>query len=109
MNPILARFQDQPALIDEGHSAWLEGCLTAVAERLDEIEKAGASDGFWFSDDDYRSRYRPYVVKNGILHVPVKGVLLNDFPFTVGGYATGYEYIWQAIKRGLDDSMVASP
>ncbi|RWP69581.1 S49 family peptidase [Mesorhizobium sp.] len=106
MNPILARFQDQPALIDEGHSAWLEGCLTAVAERLGEIEKAGDSDGFWFSEDDYRSRYRPYVVKNGILHVPVKGVLLNDFPYTIGGYATGYEYIWQAIKRGLDDSMV---
>ncbi|MER9833452.1 S49 family peptidase [Mesorhizobium sp. M0145] len=107
MNPILARFQDQPALIDEGHSAWLEGCLSAVAERLGEIEKAGSDPaGFWFSDDDYRSRYRPYVVKNGILHVPVKGVLLNDFPFALGGYATGYEYIWQAIKRGVDDSTV---
>lgn len=106
MNPILARFQDQPALIDEGHSAWLEGCLNAVAERMGQIDNVAASVG----DDDFWgegwSWFRPYVVKNGILHVPVKGVLLNDFPYAFGNWATGYEYIWQAIKRGLGDSAV---
>ncbi|UVK46826.1 S49 family peptidase [Mesorhizobium sp. AR07] len=105
MNPILARFQDQPALIDEGHRAWLEGCLTAVAARLGEVEQAeqaGDSDDFWGNN----SWARPYVVKNGILYVPVKGVLLNDFPYAFSGYATGYEYIWEAIKRGLDDTAV---
>lgn len=109
MNPILAHFQDRPALIAASHSAWLEACLAAVGERMEELEKAGAEkadDDFWFAEDDYRSRYRPYAVKNGILHVPVKGVLLNDFPFAFGSWATGYEYIWQAFKRGVDDSNV---
>lgn len=104
MNPILAQFHDRPALVDEGHSAWLEGCLTAVAARLREVENASAgTDDFWGAGELW---YRPYVLKNGILHVPVKGVLLNDFPYAFGNWATGYEYIWQAIKRGLDDAAV---
>lgn len=109
MNPIIAQFQDQPALIDEGHGAWLQSSLLALGARMDEIEKMTAESAaadFWFPDDDYRSRYRPYVVKNGILHVPVKGVLLNDFPWAFGAYATGYEYIYQAVKRGVEDSNV---
>ncbi|PBB41808.1 peptidase S49 [Mesorhizobium sp. WSM3866] len=109
MNPIIAQFQDQPALIDEGQGAWLQSSLLALGARIDEIEKMTAESAaadFWFPEDDYRSRYRPYVVKNGILHVPVKGVLLNDFPWAFGVYATGYEYIYQAVKRGVDDSNV---
>lgn len=109
MNPIIAQFQDQPALIDEGQGAWLQSSLLALGARMGEIEKMAAESAaadFWFPDDDYRSRYRPYVVKNGILHVPVKGVLLNDFPWAYGAYATGYEYIYQAVKRGVDDSNV---
>lgn len=106
MNPILARFQDQPALVEESRSAWLESHLAAVAQRLEAIEEAAAESGgedFWGEGWGW---LRPYVVKNGILHVPVKGVLLNDFPYALGGWATGYEYIWQAIKRGVDDSDV---
>lgn len=109
MNPIIAQFQDQPALIDEGQGAWLQSSLLALGAHMAEIEKMtaeSAADDFWFADDDYRSRFRPYVVKNGILHVPVKGVLLNDFPWAYGAYATGYEYIYQAVKRGVDDSNV---
>ncbi len=109
MNPFLARFQDQPALIDEGYSALLASSLAEVVARMPEIEKASTAadnNGFWFAADDWRSYLRPYVVKNGILHVPVKGVLLNDFPYALGGWATGYEYIYQAIKRGVDDSTV---
>ncbi|MER9522504.1 S49 family peptidase [Mesorhizobium sp. M0292] len=109
MNPIFARLQDQPALIDEGQGAWLQSSLLALGARMDEIDKMTAESAaadFWFSDDDYRSRYRPYVVKNGILHIPVKGVLLNDFPWAYGAYATGYEYIYQAVKRGVEDSNV---
>lgn len=106
MNPILARFQDQPALIEESQGAWLEACLSQVMNRLPEIERAAASgdqDDFW---RDGMSWVRPYVVKNGILHIPVKGVLLNDFPYALGNWATGYEYIWAAVKRGVDDSDV---
>ena len=108
MNPIMAQFNDQPALIEEGRSAWLEACLNSVAAKADEFEKmdAAASEGFWFAADDYRSYFRPYTVKDGILHVPVKGVLLNNFPYAYGAFATGYEYIWEAVKRGVDDSAV---
>ena len=110
MNPLMAQFNDQPALIEEGRSAWLEACLSKVDEASGEfakIETANDNDNeFWFSPDDYRSYFRPYRVKDGILHVPVKGVLLNNFPYSYGSYATGYEYIWEAVKRGMDDSDV---
>ncbi|MGA1831683.1 S49 family peptidase [Rhizobium wenxiniae] len=107
MNAILARFQDTTALVDESRSAWLEACAEMGAEKFAEIEKAAANDnGFWLHEDDWRSRFRPYVVKNGILYVPVKGLLVNDFPWTIGSWITGYEYIYQAVKRGRDDSDV---
>lgn len=108
MNPLLAQFNDQPALIEEGRGMWLQGCLAKVEEASADFAKIEASNDsdFWFSPDDYRSNYRPYRVKDGILHVPVKGVLLNNFPFAYGNYATGYEYIWEAVKRGVGDSEV---
>lgn len=49
---------------------------------------------------------RPYVVKNGILRVPVVGILLHRFPYSFGSMATGYEYIRQALRRGLSDDQV---
>jgi signal peptide peptidase SppA len=58
---------------------------------------------FWYPVDDWRSSYRPYVVRDGILQIPVKGVLLNGFPWADGKWATGYEYIWQAFVRGQQD------
>lgn len=114
MNPILARFDNQPALVAEERAAWLEVCAERATKILDRIEadhgeanaELAASDDFWFAPDDYRSKYRPYQVKNGILRVPVQGVLLNKFPWQLGDWVTGYEYITQAVKRGLDDSDV---
>lgn len=49
---------------------------------------------------------RPYNVSGGVLTVPIKGSLLHDFPYQLGGYATGYEYIGEALKRGLADDEV---
>ena len=108
LNPMMARFQDQPALLDEGRSAWLQACMSQVAVMSEELAKVevAATDDFWFDPDDYRSYFRPYKVRDGILHVPVRGVLLNNFPFALGDWATGYEYIWEAVKRGLADSNV---
>lgn len=107
MNAILARFQDTTALVDESRSAWLEACAQMGAETLVEIEKLAANDNdFWLSEDDWRSRWRPYNVKNEILYIPVQGLLVNNFPWTIGSWVTGYEYIYQAIKRGRDDSDV---
>lgn len=107
MNPILARFQHEPALLGETSRAWFESCVTGAVNALARMDEPLMSDdSFWFSEEDYRSAYRPYRVKNGILQIPVKGVLLNAFPWALGQWATGYEYIEAAMKRGMDDSEV---
>lgn len=106
MNPILARFQDAPALIDASKGAWFQACADMASTHLAELDKSAATDGFWFAGDDWRAQFRPYNVKNGILYVPVRGLLLNNFPWQLFGWATGYEYIREAIRRGIDDSEV---
>lgn len=113
MNPILARFASQPALVTPGMDDWFRACIEGAAShgRYGELASsspaaAGSDDVFWHPDDDWRSAYRPYVVRDGILFVPVKGVLLHDFPWALGSWATGYAYIVKAIERGLSDGNV---
>ena len=65
---------------------------------------AGGQGDFWA--EGWVSMFRPYTVLNGTLIIPVEGILLNKFPYQFGSWATGYEYIHQAILRGLDDSAV---
>lgn len=113
-NIILSRFQHEPALLGETTRAWFETCVHNAATMLASIETAeqeegkvsASADGFWFGEDDWRSSYRPYNVKKGVLQIPVKGVLLNGFPWQIGSAATGYEYIHEALKRGMDDEDV---
>ena len=113
MNPILARFASQPALVTPGMDDWFRACVEGAAAQprfgeLAAVSSAagGSDDVFWYPEDDWRSSFRPYVVRDGILFVPVKGVLLHDFPWAIGSYATGYLYIWRAIERGLSDGNV---
>lgn len=109
MNPILARFDNQIALMAPDAAAWLETCAMQASRFLEKVEADTsapvmmAADDFWFSPDDWRSSYRPYSVKNGVLRIPVRGLLLNKFPWQDGSWATGYEYIEQALARGLAD------
>ncbi len=111
-NPILARFQNnEPVLIDPHAHSLLTACAHQAALILARIENASDTprmdtDGFWFAPDDWRAAYRPYVVKDGVLQIPVKGVLLNDFTYSFGSWATGYQYIWRAFERGLRDPEV---
>lgn len=111
-NPFLARFDLQPALINELMVSQFESCLHEVAKLNARLEadttapKMAANDDFWFADDDWRSMLRPYNVKDGVLQIPVKGVLLHDFPYAWGSYATGYDYIWRAYQRGMSDDNV---
>lgn len=111
-NPFLARFDLQPALINELMVSQFESCLHEVAKLNARLEADTSApkmagndnaDGFWFAADDWRSMLRPYNVKDGILQIPVKGVLLHDFPYAFGSYATGYDYIWRAFSRGIKD------
>ncbi len=111
-NPFLARFDGTPALIAPEMKGIFEACLQQTATAMARLDadtsqpKMLDGDDFWFAADDWRAVYRPYIVKNGILQVPVKGVLLHDFPWQIGAWATGYEYIWQAVKRGQADGNV---
>jgi signal peptide peptidase SppA len=70
------------------------------------LSERASSDNFWPPDDDWRAAYRPYVVRQGVLIIPVKGVLLHDFPWQLGSWATGYDYIWRAFQRGQEDPEV---
>jgi len=106
-NPLAARFAGEPALIERSMGERFESCLMQAAASADfeqmMAERADAGDDFWPQPDSWQARYRPYVVKDGVLHIPVKGVLLHDFPYALGDWATGYDYVWQAFKRGCGD------
>jgi signal peptide peptidase SppA len=111
IDSILARFGDQrPTLIGNDQVEEFMGHMRAMAgdeKILEAMSSEYAVDpNFWLSSDNWMSRFRPYTVKEGILHIPVKGVLCHDMPWQFGSYATGYEYIWQAFVRGLEDDGV---
>lgn len=109
MNPILARFQHEPALLTAGSTAWFESCVEKAAAFADQVGSAAdapkMADDFWYAAEDWRAAYRPYNVSNGVLTIPVQGVLLNGYPWAAS-YATGYEYIWKAFDRGMSDPSV---
>ena len=111
MNPILARFQDAPSLVDPMRMEMFQSYAEQAFLKLSQIEaanmKEAASESFWYSSDDWRSAARPYNVVNGILHVPVRGILINNFPWQLDDWATGYEYIRKAVERGVADPDVS--
>jgi ClpP class serine protease len=116
-NPFIAMFASEPALVAPEMRNRFVACLDALAASRDgaklldpssraEAERASGDDGFWLPADHRFAAYRPYVVKDGILHIPVKGVLLHDFPWAIGSWVTGYDYIWRAFERGCRDEGV---
>lgn len=109
-NPLMAQFADQPILVSAAASAVVTSSLNAImllphAQNM-LMEVSSNEDNFWPDTGDWRAAYRPYVVKDGILHIPVAGVLLHDFPWQIMGYATGYSYIQRAFERGMADDAV---
>lgn len=108
-NTLLSRFVGVPSFVAPEFRARFETALGSLAAHPDAPKLlAGnlSADDFWPEADDWRAAYRPYVVRDGILFVPVKGVLLHDFPWSLGSWATGYIYIAKAIERGLADANV---
>lgn len=105
--PFAQSFASEPILIDPNKVKLVSASLEALASSVEGAKlincQVSADDDFW--SEDY-SWYRPYVVTNGILQVPVQGVLLNKFSFQFGRWATGYQYIERAIVRGLADPAV---
>lgn len=113
-NPFLSRFASDPVLVAEDQSERFSACLAAAVAHPDYAEicrhEAGESasnlDGFWPEAGSWLSRYRPYIVSNGVLQIPVSGVLMDSFGYSVAGYVTGYTYIRRAFERGMADPQV---
>ena len=70
---------------------------------LSEFLRVDDNDEYWPNEYSYMTRYKPYKVQDGILRIPVNGILLNRVDRQYGTYATGYEYLRRAFERGLDD------
>lgn len=110
-NPFIARFHGEPVLVnaDAGDrvSTLLDSLgrhdLAAVVMNTD----FAATDDFWTElGPDFSKMLRPYNVRGGVLQIPVRGVLLKDFPYQFMALATGYEYVRMAFRRGLADAEV---
>jgi signal peptide peptidase SppA len=104
-NQLLSRFASGAALVAPQYGDRVLASLISI--NTGQVQAAAqAQSDFWPSAGDYMSNFRPYCVRDGVLSIPVKGVLLHDFPYAFSSMATGYEYIWEAVKRGVDDSDV---
>lgn len=110
-SPLIAQLQNEVLMVAPDSADLFQACINHVIshERATEIidartTMAAADDDFWA--DDWRADYRPYVVIDGVLQIPVMGVLLSQFPWQLGRWATGYKYIEMAFRRGLDDPQV---
>mgnify|MGYP000846803232 CR=1 FL=1 len=110
MRNFLSRFASLPALIAPERSAAVSGMITTMESSprlafMDDQEKMreAMSDDFWPEADSWLAQFRPYNVKDGVLTIPVQGMLLHGFPYQCYDWATGYEYIQKAYERGLED------
>jgi len=102
-------------LLAPDHREWAEASLSALsafdfgkdAPAPGEVAAREPDENFWSEyANTWMERYRPYNVRDGVLHIPVKGLLMKGLPFALGGFATGYEYIEQAVLRGAADPEV---
>lgn len=111
--PLLEQISQSPLLIDTGSQQLFQSSIQHIVAHdratdfLSSAVVMSEDDDFWPTNpDDWRASYRPYVVKNGILQIPIMGVLLNRFPWQLGRWATGYTYIEKAWQRGMADPEV---
>lgn len=111
-NVLAARFASHtPLLISSDKADWMSQALPQVTASVERLEvRANAEpivyagiDTYWPAPDNWLSAYRPYNVVNGTLMIPIKGMLLHDFTYQLGSWATGYIYILKAFERGMQD------
>lgn len=102
-----------PALVDPNQSTTIETSLRQLASLSygDAVGQlplvASSDDDFWPENpDSWAGMLKPYTVVNGVLQIPIRGMLLHDFPYQLFGWATGYKYIEKAFQRGLGDGNV---
>lgn len=111
-NVLAARFaSNTPVLVSAEKADWLGQALPMISAGIVSLEaKMGtetieymAYDDYWPAPDNWLSYFRPYKVVSGTLMIPVKGMLLHDFPYQYGSWATGYAYLIKAFERGMED------
>lgn len=113
--PLLESITSEPLLMRESSAELFQasiGQLEAdpkLGPLLAGPVQAANDNDFWGNEndeDDWRNYYRPYNVVEGVLQIPIMGVLLDKFSYQFGRWATGYKYIEMALKRGLADPNV---
>lgn len=107
-NSLLSRVTQHPLLLSAGSEQLFLQTMNDLAVNEQFADAMEASMEVYQSDEDYWEDdwLRPYSVQNGILVIPVSGVLLNRFPYQLGRWATGYQYIERAFNRGQNDPEV---
>jgi signal peptide peptidase SppA len=110
---MLTRMAQEPLLVAPGHEEMLASFITSMqaderfSQAHEDTASADAADDFWGDEDDeWMAWLRPYNVDEGVLTIPVYGVLIHKMSFKFGSWATGYEYIKRAFDRGMEDPEV---
>jgi signal peptide peptidase SppA len=100
-------FVNEPVMFDGSKADALSATLNHLSSDPEALamlnERMGSMDDFWQRDEH---PYRPYIVQNGVLQIPVQGVLINRLGYQLGSWATGYRYIEAALIRGMNDPEV---
>lgn len=106
---MLARMAQEPLLIAPGSEELLSAYITSMQGHEDFAkahEVTAQTDDFWDDEDEFMSWLRPYEVRDGVMILPVHGVLVHKMSFKFGSWATGYEYIRRALDRAMADPAV---
>jgi signal peptide peptidase SppA len=110
-HPFVEAFVANPILVDRNSVDLVNATILHLAAdpnflglvNQSRMAMGGADDGFWSEE---MADYRPYLVTNGVLQIPIQGMLLNRFSYQFGRWATGYQYIERALARGMEDENV---
>ncbi len=112
-NAFMAKVTQNPLLLQPGCEELFTQSLMAAQADERFTNAMGVStdpkmlqDEFWDDDDDFISWLRPYNVQDGVLTIPVHGVLLNKMSIKFSNWMTGYTYIQKAFERGQEDPEV---
>ena len=111
-NSFISAITDHPVLVAPDRGQLFGAFLQELAKSEEftamyDTAAAGHSASGNSEDDFWEGSHRPYTVTNGILQIPISGVLLNRFSHQFGRWATGYQYIEKAFNRGMDDPQVS--
>lgn len=74
--------------------------------RAASTESEDDEERFWNLRDRAADHYRPYRVRDGVLTIPISGVLISGADYMIAPYFTGYGYLARAVARGAADPAV---